>query len=104
MKRAVAHAERAREAAANPYAADVPETGAYAAVAAAHACDDPDAWAAAAEAWEAIDRPYAAARARRSEGEARHARGDRTGAQRRARPRADRRARARGQAGSRARS
>jgi DNA-binding CsgD family transcriptional regulator len=42
--------------------------------------DDPDAWTAAAAAWDAMDRPYLAAQVRWREAEARFATGDRDGA------------------------
>jgi ATP/maltotriose-dependent transcriptional regulator MalT len=75
-----------REAAQRPFAAAMPEAHALvlvaeAEVAAAEGNPDPEAWAAAAEAWATIDRPFRVARARWREADARLAVGDRSGAE-----------------------
>jgi DNA-binding CsgD family transcriptional regulator/tetratricopeptide (TPR) repeat protein len=79
-------AARTAEAAALPSAQAIPEAGAYALVARAEATaatgtPDPEQWRAAAEAWEALERPYRAARNRWREAEARLQLGDRAGAE-----------------------
>jgi DNA-binding CsgD family transcriptional regulator/tetratricopeptide (TPR) repeat protein len=79
------HAARAVAGAGTPGGRNLPETGAYAAVAEAHAAaaaghDDPELWAAAATRWDALERPYRAARSRWREAEALMVRGDRAAA------------------------
>jgi ATP/maltotriose-dependent transcriptional regulator MalT len=76
------HAEKAREAASRPFAAAMPEAAAMvlvadAEVAAAEGRPDPELWAAAADAWAAMSRPYRYARARWREAEAHLIAGDR---------------------------
>ncbi|MDX6716743.1 MAG: hypothetical protein QOH30_3301, partial [Baekduia sp.] len=78
-------AEQTREAAQRPFAAAMPEAHALVLVAEAEAAAGegrPDAarWAAAAEAWAAIDRPFRVARVRWREAEAHLTAGDRVAA------------------------
>jgi DNA-binding CsgD family transcriptional regulator/tetratricopeptide (TPR) repeat protein len=81
-----AYLEQAREAAARPFAAATPEARvlvlvAEAEVAAAEGRPAPEAWATAADAWAAIDRPFRVARARWREADAHLALGDRAAAE-----------------------
>jgi DNA-binding CsgD family transcriptional regulator len=81
-----AYADKAREAAARPFADAMPEAAAMVLVADAEAAaatgtPDPELWARAADAWAAIDRPFRVARVRWREAEARLTRGDRAGAE-----------------------
>jgi ATP/maltotriose-dependent transcriptional regulator MalT len=80
------YAEKAREAASRPFAAAMPEAAAMVLVADAEAAaatgtPDPELWAAAADAWAAMHRPFRVARVRWREAEARLIRGDRAGAE-----------------------
>jgi ATP/maltotriose-dependent transcriptional regulator MalT len=75
-------AEKAREAASRPFAAAMPEAAAMvlvadAEVSVAEGTSDPARWAAAAEAWAAMPRPFRFARCRWREAEAHLIRGDR---------------------------
>ncbi|MDX6728255.1 MAG: hypothetical protein QOK49_3060 [Baekduia sp.] len=77
---------KTREAASRPFAAAMPEAHALVLVAEAEAQSatgrpDPALWAACAEAWAAIDRPFRVARVRWREADARLVLGDRAGAQ-----------------------
>jgi molybdopterin converting factor small subunit len=79
-------AEQTREAAQRPFAAAMPEAHALvlvaeAEVAAGEGCPDAARWAAAAEAWAAIDRPFRVARVRWREAEAHLSAGDRAAAE-----------------------
>jgi ATP/maltotriose-dependent transcriptional regulator MalT len=80
-------AAQTREAASLPMAAAIPEAQVLALVAEAEAAcaagrRDADLWAGAAEAWQAIDRPFRVARSRWREADARLRDGDRAGAER----------------------